>query len=244
MTMHGNLKDMTVVDLVQQACQDRKMAKLAIQHRGESGVLYFKDGNIVHSELGGKFGEEVFYQLMDWEDGEFNLDVGVASPQTSITQPWSTLLLEAARRQDEKFNHKNQTIPSKENKPMATSGKKKSEILSDAIKDLLEESTDIEGAAIVGTDGLIYSANVPQRSLDESMVGAASAAIYGISKRGIGQLKRGTFTQTLIQGDDGNIIVSALNEQTLFVTLTPHNVNLGMAFAEMREMTSKLREII
>lgn len=122
--------------------------------------------------------------------------------------------------------------------------KKKSELLADALTQLLSESSDIEGAAVVGVDGLVYSANVPQRVLDESMVGASSAAVLGLSKRSVKQLKRGDFTQTLIQGDEGNIIVSSITDDTLFVGLTSSNVNLGMAFAETRNILAKLREIL
>lgn len=122
--------------------------------------------------------------------------------------------------------------------------KKKSELLADALERLLQESSDIDGAAVVGVDGLVYSANVPHRALDENMVGATSAAILGLSKRSIGQMKRGIFVQTLIQGDEGNIIVASLNEETLFVGLTPKNVNLGMAFAEVRNMIAGLNEIL
>lgn len=122
--------------------------------------------------------------------------------------------------------------------------KKKSELLAEALTELLQESSDIHGAAVVGVDGLVYSANVPQRALDESMVGAASAAVLGLSKRSVDQLKRGNFRQTLIQGDEGNIIVAGLNDETLFVGLTSENVNLGMAFAEVRTMINRLTEIL
>lgn len=122
--------------------------------------------------------------------------------------------------------------------------KKKSEMLADALAELLQDSSDIHGAAVVGVDGLVYSSNVPQKDLDESMVGAASAAVLGLSKRSVNQLKRGEFKQTLIQGDDGNIIVAGLNNETLFVGLTPQNVNLGMAFAEVRTMITRLVEIL
>ena len=122
--------------------------------------------------------------------------------------------------------------------------KKKSELLFDALAELLSESADINGAAIVGVDGLVYSANVPQRALDENMVGASSAAVLGLSKRSISQLKRGVFKQTLIQGEEGNIIVSGIDDETLFIGLTNHQVNLGMAFAEVRDMTQKLHDIL
>jgi predicted regulator of Ras-like GTPase activity (Roadblock/LC7/MglB family) len=122
--------------------------------------------------------------------------------------------------------------------------KKKSELLAEALEQLLQESSDIDGAAIVGTDGLVYSANVPQRALDENMVGATSAAILGLSRRSSQQLKRGTFHQTLIQGDDGNIIVAGLNAETLFIALTAKGVNLGMVFAEVRAVTGRLAQLL
>jgi predicted regulator of Ras-like GTPase activity (Roadblock/LC7/MglB family) len=76
------------------------------------------------------------------------------------------------------------------------------------------------------------------------MVGASSAAVLGLSKRSVGQLKRGDFKQTLIQGDDGNIIVAGVNSETLLIGLTPTNINLGMAFAEVRTMQERLQEIL
>ena len=125
---------------------------------------------------------------------------------------------------------------------MAT--QKKSEQIAAALTELLRESSDINGAAVVGVDGLVYSANVPSKDMDEAMVGAVSAAVLGLSKRSASQLKRGSFKQTLIQSDDGNIVVAPINEETLFVGLSAANVNLGMAFAEVRNMTDRLKKII
>ena len=122
--------------------------------------------------------------------------------------------------------------------------KTRSEKLAETLAELLADSSDIAGAAIVGVDGLVYSANVPQKDLDEEMVGATSAAVLGLSKRSVKQLSRGNFKQTLVQGDDGNIIVASLNDETLVVGLTAANVNLGMAFAEIRVMVKKLSELL
>lgn len=245
MAMQGNLKDMTVADLIQHNCQDHKTATLHINHKGQQATLFFQDGAVLHAALGKLQGEEVVYQILDWQDGQFSLEEMEpdTAPASTISRSWSGLLLEGARRLDEE-NHSsniNSTLSTQEEQPMA---KKKSEILADTLAELLQESSDIDGAAIVGTDGLVYSANVPQRALDENMVGASSAAILGLSKRSAEQLKRGSFKQTLIQADDGNIIVAGLNDETLFVGLTPTNVNLGMAFAETRMMADRLRNIL
>ncbi len=122
--------------------------------------------------------------------------------------------------------------------------KKTGEVLAEHLSTLLEQSSDIEGAAVVGIDGLVYSANMPYRDMDEDLTGAVAAAVYALSARSVKQLKRGDLTRTLIQGDDGNIIVTVINKQTLFVGLTSKDVNLGMAFAEARTISAKLAEVL
>ncbi|RME44594.1 MAG: DUF4388 domain-containing protein [Caldilineae bacterium] len=238
--MQGNLRDMSVADLIQHTCQERRTARLTIARDGQKAVLYFQDGTLPHAELGSQIGEEVIYEILNWTEGEFLLETGLTPPQTTIQRSWSGLLLEGARRLDE-ATQKAETHLTQEEKPMA---KKKSELLADTLAELLEESSDIHGVAVVGVDGLVYSANVPQRTLDENIVGAASAAVLGLSRRSVEQLNRGNFKQTLIQGDGGNIIVASINDETLLVGLTPANVNLGMAFAEVRSVTATLREIL
>jgi predicted regulator of Ras-like GTPase activity (Roadblock/LC7/MglB family) len=239
MALKGNLQDMAVADLIQHNCQDRKTAHLVIENNGDQASLYFNEGKVVHAILNDLKGEDVVYQILSWENGTFNLEMGAEPPAVTIRRSWSALLLEGARRLDE---GKISLPLKKEVQPMAT--KKKSEQIADVLAGLLEGSADIEGAAIVGIDGLVYSANVPQKALDVNMVGASSAAILGLSSRSVEQLKRGKFNQTLIQGDGGNIIVTKLNANTVFVGLTPKNINLGMAFAESRAMIEQLVGIV
>jgi predicted regulator of Ras-like GTPase activity (Roadblock/LC7/MglB family) len=239
MALKGDLQDMAVADLIQHNCQDRKTAHLVIENDGDQASLYFNEGKVVHAVLNDLQGEDVVYQILSWENGTFNLEMGAESPAVTIRRSWSALLLEGAKRLDEG------NIPltiEKEVQPMAT--KKKSEQIADVLTRLLEGSADIEGVAVVGMDGLVYSSNIPQKALDVNMVGASSAAILGLSMRSVDQLKRGKFTQTLIQGDAGNIIVTKLNADTLFVGLTPKDINLGMVFAESRAMIEELVDIV
>lgn len=170
------------------------------------------------------------------------MENGVKAPKSSIKRSWTGLLLLGAQRLDEEeFLHTQSPQPNlPEVKAMAT----RSEKLASTLAKLLTDSSDIEGIAVVGTDGLVLSANVPQKQLEEEMVGAVSAAILGLSNRSAGQLKRGTLVRTLIQGEDGNIIVASLNADTLLVGLTPKNVNLGMVFMEIKSMVQTITEVL
>lgn len=244
-TVRGNLRTMSLPSIIQINCVERNQARLRIRRGGQEGIIYFADGNVVHAEMGPKAGEEVVYELLRWEDGDFELAMDVPPPRRTIPTGWSGLLMEGMRRLDEQAAAPEETIqsePEKEVRPMAT--KKRSELIAEALNELLEGSTDIEGGAVVGIDGLVLSANVPIKGIDETLIGAAAAAIFGLSRRSVNQLKRGDFSQALIQGSEGNIIVTAVDSQTVFAGITPASVNLGMAFHEARQVAQKLAEIL
>ena len=255
MALQGSLHDMSVADLIQHACQDGKTARISMESGGQRASVYVDAGELIDADWAGEHGEEVIYRLLTWHEGTFTYDSGVKAQQRSITRSYTGVLLSGAQLLDENGNDaadaadaaaanwdNSNFITPKEATKMAP--KKKSELLADALADLVTNSSDIEGAAVVGIDGLVYSSNTPTGKVDETLVGAVAAAALGLSKRSVEQLKRGTFTQSLVQGDKGNIILTQLDGQTLLVELTPPNINLGMAFAETREAAGKLREIL
>ena len=154
----------------------------------QEAVLFFNEGTVQHATLGTLQGEEAVYEILGWKEGQFTLEMDQKSPTTSITRNWSGLLLTGAQRLDEADGDQQETTNlSTQNSNTITQeenimAKKRSEILADSLAELLQESSDIHGMAIVGVDGLVYSANVPQKDMDEEMVGATSAAVLGLSK--------------------------------------------------------------
>ncbi len=236
--MQGELKHMAVADLIQHNCEDRKTARIVVKNDLDEAAIFLEQGTVVHASCGELTGEDVIYKVLGWNEGTFILDMDIPAPVKTIERSCNGLLLKGAQLLDEN------KVPNEEPVKKPEKKKKKGELIAETLEKLLKESMDVQGAAIVGNDGLVYSANVPDKELDENIVGAASAAIIGLSRRSASQLRRGNFTQTLIQGDNGNIIVTGLSDQTLFVGLTPKDVNLGMAFAEVRDFASKLSGIV
>jgi CheY-like chemotaxis protein len=98
----GNLSDMGVVDLVQTLEMGKKSGALHITGRtGESAVVYFRDGRVLDCELGQVSGENAFYRLLNWQEGEFAIEFRAIERAERI--PFSTqgLLMEGMRRIDE-----------------------------------------------------------------------------------------------------------------------------------------------
>ncbi|HRV92578.1 MAG TPA: DUF4388 domain-containing protein [Anaerolineae bacterium] len=237
MALQGSLKEMTVADLIQHNCLDNKTARLTIDQNGQSALLFFKDGQVSHAAMGDLQGEEVVFQILNWHDGRFTLEMGFESPTESISRSWSGLLLEGARRLDELSEQTNGSP----NSPSVTYA---NGAYQDRLSDVFEGLSDIEGMAVIGVDGEVLAARLPQAALDQDEVGAIGAAILGLSKRSVGQLKRSNFKQAFLQGTQGNIIITNITDEVLFVGLTPNDVNMGFVFAEAREITAKVRDVL
>jgi CheY-like chemotaxis protein/predicted regulator of Ras-like GTPase activity (Roadblock/LC7/MglB family) len=99
--VQGNLRSLGLPNIVQINCAERNQALLRIRQAGREGRVYFADGEVVHAALGKKTGADAVYELLTWEEGEFELQMGAAAPERTIEGSWSGLLLEGARRMDE-----------------------------------------------------------------------------------------------------------------------------------------------
>lgn len=99
--LQGNLQMMSLASIIQVNCEERNQARLRIRHGGREGILFFKGGAVVHAEVGRSRGEHAVYELLSWEEGTFQLEMGVSCPFRTINTGWSGLLLEGMRRIDE-----------------------------------------------------------------------------------------------------------------------------------------------
>jgi len=120
---------------------------------------------------------------------------------------------------------------------------KRSEVLANTLHRLVENSVDIQGVAVISLDGLVISAELPGK-MEQARVGAVAAGGVSLSGRSVTQLSRGELMQTLIQGTEGNVIITYAGKNAVFVALTGANVNLGMAFLEAREGAQAVADIL
>ncbi|MEE8184828.1 MAG: DUF4388 domain-containing protein [Thermodesulfobacteriota bacterium] len=101
MSIKGRLKDMGLVDIIQVFHMQCKTAAIHVSSDKGFGMVYIRDGSVVHANYRDLSGEDAFYHLIGWGDGEFDVETNVASPDTSIHTDVEQLLLEGAKRLDE-----------------------------------------------------------------------------------------------------------------------------------------------
>ncbi len=144
--MKGSLADMTVADLLQVTCENRKQGMLTIKHANDQAQVYFTGGNIVHASLEGQEGKEVIFRILNWDKGTFNFKAGRKPDKITIALTWQALLLEGAKFLDEgAFEAERADLA-------RTDLKKENAMNIKRINQVVEDLKEDLGAGLVATD--------------------------------------------------------------------------------------------
>jgi len=213
MGMQGSLHDMSVADIIQVNCQDKKTALATIRSAGKEAQLYFRDGNVVHATMESSIGEEVIYNILAWDEGDFNIDLDVESPETTIKRNWSGLLLEGAKRLDELSAEGGLELDLGE-----TPIDQKEDLINGLLQKYLNSVPSVDAVCVVGIDGFVkYSAT--KNLIDQDVFGATGAAVLNLGKRSLGLLRMDSFSRTVIGGETTTILISVINRYTLLAAI-------------------------
>ena len=102
----GSIDQFNLSDIVQFLSGSAKtgLLRMKASSTGDEGAIFFVDGSVVHAETGGsnaRVGEDAFFDLMLWNEGDFGFEPGVEPGDKTVRQSSTNLLLEGARRKDE-----------------------------------------------------------------------------------------------------------------------------------------------
>lgn len=101
----GRLESLSLGDIVQVVCLSRQSARLELRLASDAtGTVWMRDGAVVDAVFGELQGSTAFYSLASQSEGRFYvLQDSVLRPQT-MYESWQGLLMESARRFDERTN--------------------------------------------------------------------------------------------------------------------------------------------
>jgi predicted regulator of Ras-like GTPase activity (Roadblock/LC7/MglB family) len=97
----GEVSGLGLADILQLNAQNRFSGCIDVQCDGRRGLIFFRDGDVIHAEDGDTIGEEAFYAIVAWPGGHFSLQPNVATTRATIRKSGQHLILEAHRRMDE-----------------------------------------------------------------------------------------------------------------------------------------------
>src|ERR1043165_9020892 len=101
MALTGHLSDLSLSELIEFFCNQRKTGRLKVLYPRGAGYFYLLAGSVVDARIGVLHGIEAVYFALTLPNAEFEFSVDMEASNRTINQPWTQVVLEGLRRLDE-----------------------------------------------------------------------------------------------------------------------------------------------
>src|SRR5882762_9734678 len=101
MALTGELSDLSLAELIEFFCNQRKTGRLKLIFSVGPGYFYLQSGSVVHARIGILRGIDAVYYALTLPNASFTFSPAFEAPEHTINQPWTSVVLEGLRRMDE-----------------------------------------------------------------------------------------------------------------------------------------------
>lgn len=101
MALTGHLSDLSLSELIEFFCNQRKSGRLKVLYPNGAGYFYLQAGSVVDARIGVLHGIDAVYFALTLPNAQFEFSVDVEAKSRTINQPWTQVVLEGLRRLDE-----------------------------------------------------------------------------------------------------------------------------------------------
>ena len=101
MALTGHLSDLSLSELIEFFCNQRKSGRLKVLYPKGAGYFFLQAGSVVDARIGVLHGIDAVYYALTLPNAEFEFSADVEAKSRTINQPWTQVVLEGLRRLDE-----------------------------------------------------------------------------------------------------------------------------------------------
>src|SRR5215204_4417057 len=101
MALTGHLSDLSLSELIEFFCNQRKSGRLKVLYPRGAGYFYLQAGSVVDARIGTLHGIDAVYFALTLPNAEFEFSADAEAGNRTINQPWTQVVLEGLRRLDE-----------------------------------------------------------------------------------------------------------------------------------------------
>jgi len=101
MSFSGQLNDLSLAELIEFFCNQRKTGRLKVDYALAPGVFFIREGELVDAKVGALNGIDAVYFALTLPSASFDFNAGIVSSRHTITDKWASVVLEGLRRIDE-----------------------------------------------------------------------------------------------------------------------------------------------
>jgi len=212
--LEGDLQMMNLASIIQINCEERNLAQLTLNHQGKVGAIYFKDGGMIHAEVGDLSGDDAIYSLLNWDNGSFRLKMGEEPANRTIHKSWSGLLLEGMKRIDESTAGWSTEAEDDEDEdqPAEDTGNQ----IQNRIVKALSSIRDVQSALICSQDGTIIAQDKSADPASEAALGEFVQTKTGLIS---GFMDAGLMERVVLSGFEKRIFMQSQGDNLIILTL-------------------------
>jgi predicted regulator of Ras-like GTPase activity (Roadblock/LC7/MglB family) len=226
----GAVAGLTLSDVIQMNAMNRFSGGITVHYRQKTGVIFFRDGEIIHAEQGESSGETAFYEILRWPGGKFNLQPKVTTTSLTIREGWKFLLLEACRLADES---RNRPLDQQQFPERSSSGGSGGNGMNATVSEKLSHIPGVDLAVLLTKEGTPvgdtgYAAeNLAARTIYLAMIGDRLGGIFGV----------GTVKAATLQGKTEHLLLFESKSHYLSIAVNGES-QPGVVEAEVRKALS------
>ena len=101
MALTGHLSDLSLSELIEFFCNQRKTGSLKVLYPDGAGYFYLQTGSVVDAKIGVLRGIDAVYYALTLPNAKFEFSATSEPIERTINQPWTQVVLEGLRRLDE-----------------------------------------------------------------------------------------------------------------------------------------------
>lgn len=101
MALTGHLSDLSLSELIEFFCNQRKTGQLKVLYPQGPGYFYLQTGSVVDARIGVLRGIDAVYFALTLPNAKFEFGAATEPGERTINQPWTQVVLEGLRRLDE-----------------------------------------------------------------------------------------------------------------------------------------------
>lgn len=260
--LSGNLAKLNFSEIINTTCMKAKSCQLVVRNAAGEGTIFFSQGEPLHARMGEVEGTDAIHRLLasvQKDGGVFTIDFDIHIPDRTITKSWNTIIdsnnnnhpdISEDRQRTDVEDNIYENVPqaqtksdrsNKEREEIAT--KSRGQNITKLLKELQRKSSDIQGAAVVSTEGLVI-ASILQENFEEEHLAAISAIVLSLGERIVAELERGELEQVFVKGAKGFVLVHHCSREALLAVVTTNYIKLGMIFLDMKRTAEILAQVL
>jgi len=228
MSLKGALKEFGTIELLQFPYNGKRTCELVLTNNQGEALLYYENGKLVHAVFQDKVAEEVIKEVLDWEDGTFELRHGVEAPVRTVEKDIHRLILLALKERDERW----------------LAEQKKKEGLEDFYRELGEElekyRTESGFALYIAI--LDNSGRVLAQSSDTGKKSEEFEELQKFLSKVVQLYPRKGLTKMFYEDGSGLVVVMRLDDSRVLLVVSGQDCSHGVVSLGVNKLAMQLRK--